>query len=302
MEAFNLPKTRCKGTAKLQETTRNKEEEETSLMLAASPGQGRGPTDPPWPPPFSSPKPIRSACRLFLAIPPIRLPFPSDHEQQQLFQPRLVAGNHQVEAGIACGLKEWDDSTTTESAAPELIPDERVMNALHKMQDDRQQTKVISRRRSPKMYTEQATLRTNGNSAYEAMETTTGARDRQEEARIFYERKMSRDRRSRDDLQRHHQRHSCKKRSARETRQDRDNEGGALGDDGSRLLQDAPRSPRRSAETLERARSAGEPAKHGHPIHAMKTAKRAASRERIQTFGCRPDARKRNSLLSLLQM
>ena len=220
MEAFNLPKTRCKETAKLQETTRNKKEEETGLMLAASPGQGRGPTDPPWPSPFSSPEPIRSACRLFLAIPPIRLPFPGDHEQQQLFQPRLVAGNHQVEAGIECGLKEWDDSTTTESAAPELIPDERVMNALHKMQDDRQQTMVISQRRSQKTYTEQATSRTNGNAAYEAMEATAQARDRQEEARPFFtSKKISRDRRSRDDLQRHHHRHSCKDRRHRKKKQ-----------------------------------------------------------------------------------
>ena len=91
--------------------------------------------------------------------------------------------------------------------------------------------------------------------------------------------KMSRDRRSRDDLQRHHQRHSCKKLSAREIRQDRDHEGGGVGDHGGRLLQDAPRSPRRSAETLERARSAGEPAKHGHPFHAMKTAKRRTKKQ-----------------------
>ena len=44
--------------------------------------------------------------------------------------------------------KGWDDCTTTESATPELIPDERVKNALHKMQDYLQQTMVISQRRS----------------------------------------------------------------------------------------------------------------------------------------------------------
>ena len=85
------------------------------------------------------------------------------------------------------------------------------MNALHKMQDYLQQTIVISQRRSQKTYNEQATSRTNGNAADEAKEATaTEARERQEEARHFYQQKMSRDRRSRDDLQRHHQRHSCK--------------------------------------------------------------------------------------------
>ena len=43
-----------------------------------------------------------------------------------------------------------------------------------------------------------------------------------------------------EDLQRHHQRHSCKKRSAREIRQVRDHEDGGLGDHGGGLLQDAP--------------------------------------------------------------
>ena len=117
------------------------------------------------------------------------------------------------------------------------------------MQDYLQQTMVISQRRLQKTYTEQATSRTNGNAAYEAMEATTQARDRQEEAMPFFtSKKISRDRKSRDDLQRHHQRHSCKDRSAREIRQDRDHEGGCVGDHGGRLLQGAPRSPRRSTE------------------------------------------------------
>ena len=86
--------------------------------------------------------------------------------------------------------KGWEDSTTTESAASELIPDERVMNALHKMQDYLQQAMVISQRRSQKTCTEQATSRTNGHAAFsEAMEAATQARDRQEEGRLFYEQK-----------------------------------------------------------------------------------------------------------------
>ena len=34
--------------------------------MAAPPGQGRGPTDPPWPSLYSSSKPRRSACRIFI--------------------------------------------------------------------------------------------------------------------------------------------------------------------------------------------------------------------------------------------
>ena len=96
---------------------------------------------------------------------------------------------------------------------------------------------------------------------------------------FLYEQKMSRDRRSRDDFHRHQQRHPCKKRSAREIRQDRDHEGGGLGDHRSRLLQDAPRSPRRSTEAPERARSAAEPAKHSHPFHARKTPQRRKKKQ-----------------------
>ena len=96
---------------------------------------------------------------------------------------------------------------------------------------------------------------------------------------LFTSKKMSRDRRSRDDLQRHHERHSCKDRSVRETRQDRDHEGGGLGDHGGRLLQDAPRTPRRSTETPERARSAAQPAKHRHPFHAMKHTQRRKKKQ-----------------------
>ena len=45
------------------------------------------------------------------------------------------------------------------------------------------------------------------------------------------------------------------------------------------LLQGAPRSPRRGTETPERALSAGEPAKHFHSFHAMKTAQRRRKKQ-----------------------
>ena len=45
---------------------------------------------------------------------------------------------------------------------------------------------------------------------------------------------------SRDGMQRNHQEHSLRNRSARETRKDCDHEGGYLGDYGGRLLKNTP--------------------------------------------------------------
>ena len=113
----------------------------------------------------------------------------------------------------------------------------------------------------------------NGNAAFQAMEGTTQARERQEEAMLFYEQKLSRDRRSRDDLQQAPSKTLLQKNEALEKHVKTVNiEGGVLGNHGGGLLQDAPRSPRRSTEAPERARSAAEPAKHRHTFHAKKTA------------------------------
>ena len=70
-----------------------------------------------------------------------RLPFSSDHERLQLFQPRLVAGRG--------AWKGWDDSSATASPTqnPEQVSRERVTNALY-MTHHLQQTTVISHRRS----------------------------------------------------------------------------------------------------------------------------------------------------------
>ena len=85
--------------------------------------------------------------------------------------------------------------------------------------------------------------------------------------------KISRDRRSRDDLQRHHERHSCKNRSAREIRQDRDHEGGGpLATTEADFFKAAPsNAKKKAAETPERARSAAQPAKHRHPVPRNET-------------------------------
>ena len=69
--------------------------------------------------------------------------------------------------------KGWDDSSTTTSPISESIPDERVTNALHLMQDHLQQTTVIAQERSQKTHTQQAASKTQGNAAHEVMEAAT---------------------------------------------------------------------------------------------------------------------------------
>ena len=68
--------------------------------------------------------------------------------------------------GWNAAWKEWDDSTAAYAATPEPIPDERIMNTPHKMQDHMQQTTVVSQRRAQKTYTEQAASRAKGNAAH----------------------------------------------------------------------------------------------------------------------------------------
>ena len=67
--------------------------------------------------------------------------------------------------GWNAAWKEWDGSTAAEAATPEPIPDERIMNTLHKMPDHMQQTMVVSQKRAQKTYTEQAASRTERNAA-----------------------------------------------------------------------------------------------------------------------------------------
>ena len=67
------------------------------------------------------------------------------------------------------------------ASTAEQVSDERVTNALHMMQDHLQQATVISERRAQKKLSEQATSKTWGDAAYEAMEAATQARERQHE-------------------------------------------------------------------------------------------------------------------------
>ena len=168
--------------------------------------------------------------------------------------------------GWNAAWKEWDDSTLAEAATPEPIPDERIVNTLHKMPDHMQQTMVVSQKRAQKTYTEQAHQGQNG------------MLPAQVEARVACEKKCQEAAEAEAIFNGTIKKHSCKTRSARETRQDRDREGGGLGDHGG-LLQDAHRTATRSTEAPERARSAAEPAKHSHPFHARKTVQRRKKKQ-----------------------
>ena len=74
----------------------------------------------------------------------------------------------------------WSAST---EPVPEPALDERVTNAVHRVQDLLQQTTVLSQRRSTKTHTERAVTISRGSAAYAAMEAATRARERQEEAK-----------------------------------------------------------------------------------------------------------------------
>ena len=119
----------------------------------------------------------------------------TEHEQQQFSRDTRWQGATRWKQGWNAAWKEWDDSTLAEAATPEPIPDERIVNTLHKMPDHMQQTMVVSQKRAQKTYTEQAHQGQNG------------MLPAQVEARVAYE-KMPRSRRSRDDLHRNHKKHS----------------------------------------------------------------------------------------------
>ena len=130
-------------------------------------GQGRGLLNPPWPSSFSvlgfaallpvvCPETIRSAryprvCTRF--VPPVT------HEQERLFQPRPVAGQHLVEARL-----DGSSATVSPVQNPEQISGGRVTTTLHTMQDHLQQTTVMTQRRSSKMRSEHTVSKTKGES------------------------------------------------------------------------------------------------------------------------------------------
>ena len=155
--AVRLPNS-TEGNAEQKDAEKKKEEGTNlrSVMVpatrAAPVGQGSGPSDPLW---HCSLSPLfvrRSACRFFFLETSrsvrcpctcTRLPCSGNHERQQLFQSRPVAGNHSIEARLGAvpgrdgTTQGWDNSLATASPAqnPGHISDERVTNALRMMQD-----------------------------------------------------------------------------------------------------------------------------------------------------------------------
>ena len=85
----------------------------------------------------------------------------SAHEQRQLLQ--LV--------GTCQG---WRGSSPPAPDAHEPVSDERITNALQRVQDHLQEAMAISQKRSQRTCTEQAASRTKGNAAHVAVEAVTG--------------------------------------------------------------------------------------------------------------------------------
>ena len=121
---------------------REKEKEEFGLTLAAPSGQGRGPYGPSMAFSLQQPRATTKWLAAFFSrhLRTARLPIPGDHVQQELFQSGTVAGNRA--SGSRDTMRLGRNQPTLRSAAP----DERVMNALHKMQDYLQQIMVISQK------------------------------------------------------------------------------------------------------------------------------------------------------------
>ena len=85
----------------------------------------------------------------------------------------------------------WHDSPSPFPTPTEQAPDEQVMNAVHRLQDQLQQTLALTRRRSHKTVTERATSVSKGNHAYAAMEAVIMAREWQAEAKRAYDLKFA---------------------------------------------------------------------------------------------------------------
>ena len=118
-----------------------------------------------------------------------RLLFPLTNEQEQLLQPRPVAGgNTQWRQGWSGACKGWDDSSASVSPLqnPEQLSDERVATALCTMQDHVQQVTVMTHRRCRQnalrahSLKKKKKIRLTG-----AMEALTSARALQEDARCI---------------------------------------------------------------------------------------------------------------------
>ena len=108
---------------------------------------------------------------------------PVTHEQERLFQPRPVAGQHLVEVRV-----DGSSATVSPVQNPEQISGGRVTTTLHTVQDHLQQTTVMTQRRSSKMRSEHTVSKTKGDPAYEAL---TAALARQEDARCIFDQKCN---------------------------------------------------------------------------------------------------------------
>ena len=187
-----------------------------AMVAATLVGQGRCLLNPPWPCSFSVlvffplclPRhPVGLESIRKARCPPVFTSFLQPMSKAPPATSRGRAALDGSKAGVVPGRRTTPQRPFHPCRIPKQISDERVTTTLHTMQDYLQQTTVISQRRSQKMLSDQSSPQTRGNAAYEVMEALTQARDRQEEARRFFEQKCQDGRRGRDSVQRHHQEH-----------------------------------------------------------------------------------------------
>ena len=238
-----------------------------AATLAAPVGQGTGLLDRPWPFSHSAsafaalPKREVPTRVLFFFWPLMSKSSSSSHAKWQ--------GSTRWKQGRSGSWKGRDDSPATTSPVSEQVPDEHVTTALHTMQDH-PETTVIFRRRSQKTFSEQSASKKK---VRRCSPCPCTRKTRKGEAPLRAEVRGGVC--GRDHLQRRHVADVLEKPVETVTMR-----AGAFSDHGGGLLQDDGRPPRTSAETLERASSAAEPAKHRFPSHTMKITRRRKKRSK----------------------
>ena len=216
--------------------------------LAAAVGQGRGLPDPPKPSPPISPDQRRSACRLYSRdLRSIHLPFSSAHEQQQLLEPRSVAGSLALEARVEQCLEGMGRLLSDSFACAESRAGLR--RARHECPAHGAGLFAADHNHLPQALTLNAI---RASCIKEAMEAATQAREQQEEAGLAHDQKCQ-DAAEAETMLNDATKNTLEKTEALEKHvKTGDDAGGILGDHGGRFLQNTSRPSKGNAEALGR--------------------------------------------------
>ena len=155
----------------------------------------------------------------------------------------------------------WSDHPSPEPAASEPASDERVTNALHRVQDLLQQTTVLSPKKTP---TERAVTISKGNAAHAAMEAATRARVWQDEAKRLRDQNFKKPLSLRPSTTRPYSARSSR-------RKNRGSASGLTGDCRGGLLPDTPRATGGDTARRQRALRTALP----DPHHTLSNAHRS---------------------------